>query len=93
MRDDAFHQAAFGQDLADLKPLHPRTVKGTLERMLEDERVRAEEPPVLKQLSQAVFAQTPPTTLISDWQQEQILTAQSGEALDQALAYWLKTKR
>ncbi|MBT9547677.1 MAG: hypothetical protein IV090_19955 [Candidatus Sericytochromatia bacterium] len=93
MRDDAFLQAELNQDLADLKPLHPRTVKGALERVLEGERVRAEEPMALKQLSQAVFGAQDIQVKLSDSVLEQILAAKSGEALDQALAQFAKANR
>jgi hypothetical protein len=93
MRDDAFLQAELNQDLADLKPLHPRTVKGALERVLEGERVRAEEPAVLKQLSQAVFGAQERKVKLSESVLEMILTAKSGDALDQALAQFAKANR
>ncbi len=93
MRDDAFLQAELNQDLADLKPLHPRTVKGALERVLEGERVRVEEPAALKQLSQAVFGATELNVKLSATVLELILAAKSGEALDQALAQFAKANR
>ncbi|MGE3724173.1 MAG: hypothetical protein AB7I41_01380 [Candidatus Sericytochromatia bacterium] len=93
MRDDAFRQAELNQDLADLKPLHPRTVKGALERVLEDERVRAEEPLSLKELSQAVFGTQLGVASISESQVAAILAAKNGEVLDLALAQWANAKR
>lgn len=93
MRDDAFRQAQVNQDLADLKPLHPRTVKGALERVLEGERVRAEEPVALKELSQAVFGEPVPNLKLTESVLEQILAAKSGDALDQALAQLAKANR
>jgi len=93
MRDDAFRQAELNQDLADLKPLHPRTVKGALERVLEDERVRAEEPLNLRELSQALFGTAADLQTISESQVAAILAAKNGEALDLALAQWVKVKR
>ncbi len=93
MRDDAFLQAELNQDLADLKPLHPRTVKGALERVLEGERVRVEEPLALKQLSQAVFGAQETNVTLSASVVELILAAKSGDALDQALAQFAKANR
>jgi hypothetical protein len=93
MRDDAFLQAELNQDLAELKPLHPRTVKGALERVLEGERVRVEEPLALKQLSQAVFGAQETNVKLSASVLELILAAKSSEALDQALAQFVKANR
>jgi hypothetical protein len=88
MANDAFHIEA--ESLKNLKPLHPRTIKSSLERVLEDERVRAEEPQLLLALSQTLFTELELPQALSEIWLEKTLNCSTPEALDQQLAQLIR---
>ncbi|PIQ23702.1 hypothetical protein COW36_20180 [bacterium (Candidatus Blackallbacteria) CG17_big_fil_post_rev_8_21_14_2_50_48_46] len=78
--------------LENLEAKHPRILKGALERMLEDGRVRAEEPeglrPLVELALKAGSAQREQS--VNDYWLDQIKAPANGQALDQVWAAFFR---